>query len=521
MVVTIFLDSNFDVNTIIHLNFQLPNADTRRILVNDFDLEDNPNYLKAFLDDNEKDTALCFALLNKNDIWHKRKVFIQLYWLLNSLNGKYEISEIHLKDGLCKAKVNNIFFSDGERNFSLLTNPVYNINRVVNAFICSNQKIKVTGDKKYFLPIKQFFREISFGVLSIVLFVRIFFLNIKIIKNSSSNTIAISRAYAHITYFKQFINSNLIISEKYSIISLLRNVFSLRFWKILTYFLNTTRKNVYVGNLSIEPHAKYSKLELLTKYLQSSPMSLLYLANNLYNTKKHIISAEMLTAHSAILHFFARETNSKLTIIQTVSLHKLNNFYFNYCNNFLFESYSIYKWFFEKHNKPGNYRFEGNVYTIKGNTRDRLDKILYISQPSLKSEDLDYKIIERVGLEKKIDIRLHPRDSKKRYDGLSIPKKRSFAIEQYDMVITRTSSMAVQAIYLNTPVVYCLFDDWSKKNEHYYIPKKYFGIANDLNQLIEILKNFEKLLKDFKNYRDEFFKENQKKDLKSLEKYFN
>ena len=76
MVVNIFLDSNIDVNTIINLNFQLPNEDVKQILVNDFDLDDNPNYIKAFLDDNTKDTALCFTLLNKNDIWHKRKVFI-------------------------------------------------------------------------------------------------------------------------------------------------------------------------------------------------------------------------------------------------------------------------------------------------------------------------------------------------------------------------------------------------------------------------------------------------------------
>ena len=135
MVVNIFLDSNIDVNTIIKLNFQLPNEDVKQILVNDFNLDDNPNYIKAFLDDNRKDTSLCFALLNKNDIWHKRKVFIQLYWLLDSLNEKYRISEIHLKDGLCNARVNNIFYSDGERNFSLLTSPIYNINRVVKAFV--------------------------------------------------------------------------------------------------------------------------------------------------------------------------------------------------------------------------------------------------------------------------------------------------------------------------------------------------------------------------------------------------
>ena len=112
------MDSNIDVNTIIKLNFQLPNADIKQILVNDFDLEDNPNYIKAFRDDNTKDTGLCFALLNKNDIWHKRKVFIQLYWLLDSLNEEYTISEIHLKDGRCIAKVNNIFILMGNETLA-------------------------------------------------------------------------------------------------------------------------------------------------------------------------------------------------------------------------------------------------------------------------------------------------------------------------------------------------------------------------------------------------------------------
>jgi hypothetical protein len=519
MVVNIFLDSNFDVNTIINLNFQLPNEDVKQILVNDFDLDDNPNYIKAFLDDNTKDTALCFTLLNKNDIWHKRKVFIQLYWLLDSLNEKYKISEIHLKDGFCNARVNNIFYSDGERNFSLLTSPVYNINRVVKAFVASNQKIKVTGNKEYFLPTKQFFRELSFVALSVMLFIKIFFLNIKIIKSPSSNTIAISRAYAHAVYFKQFINSNLIISENYSIISLFRNIFSFRFWKILTYFLKTSIKNLHVGNLSIEPHAKYSKLELITKYLQSSPMTLLYLANNIEKEKKHIISAELLTAHSAILYIFAIETNSKLSIIQTVSLFKINNFYFNYCHNFLFENYSMYKWFSEKHKNPVNYKFEGNGYVKREKGREVLDEILYISQPSLKTIDLDYQIIERVNIDKKIDVRLHPRDSNNRYNGLSVQQGRSFSIDKYDMIITRTSSMAVQAIYLNTPVVYCLFDDWSRNNDLYYITNNYYGIAKNLNELITILNNYDKLIMEFEKFRKDFLNNNSKKDKFSLKKY--
>ena len=65
-----------------------------------------------------QDTGLCFALLNKNDIWHKRKVFIQLYWLLDSLNEEYTISEIHLKDGRCIAKVNNIFILMGNETLA-------------------------------------------------------------------------------------------------------------------------------------------------------------------------------------------------------------------------------------------------------------------------------------------------------------------------------------------------------------------------------------------------------------------
>ena len=519
MVVNIFLDSNIDVNTIIKLNFQLPNADIKQILVNDFDLEDNPNYIKAFRDDNTKDTGLCFALLNKNDIWHKRKVFIQLYWLLDSLNEEYTISEIQLKDGRCIAKVNNIFYSDGERNFSLLTSPIYNINRVVSAFVINNQKIKVTGKKMYFLPVKQFFRELSFVALSIMLFFKIFFLNIKIIKSSSSNTIAISRAYAHIVYFKKFIDSNLIISENYSIISLFRNIFSFRFWKILKYFLKISVKNLHVGNLSIEPHAKYSKLELITKYLQSSPMTLLYLANNIEKEKKHVISAELLTAHSAILYFFAIKTYSKLSIIQTVSLFKINNFYFNYCHNFLFENYSTYKWFFKKHKCQRNYKFEGNGYIIREKERVVLEKILYISQPSLKAIDLDYKIIQRVNIDKKIDVRLHPRDSNNRYKGLYVQQGRDFSVDKYDLIITRTSSMAVQAIYSNTPVVYCLFDDWSRNNSLYYITINYYGIAKNLNELNTILNNYDKLLMEFKKFREGFLNNNSKKDVFSLKKY--
>jgi len=521
MVVNISLDSNFDVNTIINVSYRIDNGDRKHFLVNDFDLDQNPKYVDAFLNDNKRDTALYLTLLNKNDIWHKRKVFLQLYWLLDLLIQKNNVSEIHLKDGLCKSRVNNVFYSDGERNFNLFVSPIYNINRVINAFVIDNPEVKIIGDKKYFLSLKQFFREISFFALSFIMFLKIFFLKVRLIKGSSSNVIAISRGYAHISYFNKFIESDQIILESYSITSLFKNVFSFSFWKALIYLLITSIKNIEMGRLEIEPHAKYSKLELLAKYIQSLPMTLMYLVNNKENLVKHVVSAELLTAHSAILYFFTKETNSKLSIIQTVSLFKTNNFYFNYCHYFLFESYSMYKWFSEKHDNPTNYLFEGNIYIKKDNQTISKNKILYISQPSLKSIDLDYKIVEKIILMREnVDIRLHPRDSVKRYEGLNVNQSRLLLIDEYDIIVTRTSSMAVQAIYLGLPIIFCLFDDWSMKNKHYYIPKKYFGNANNLNDIEIILNDYDRLCRTFTRFRNNFFLNNSEKDIKTLKQFF-
>ena len=112
----------------------------------------------------------------------------------------------------------------------------------------------------------------------------------------------------------------------------------------------------------------------------------------------------------------------------------------------------------------------------------------------MKAIDLDYKIIQRVNIDKKIDVRLHPRDSNNRYKGLYVQQGRDFSVDKYDLIITRTSSMAVQAIYSNTPVVYCLFDDWSRNNSLYYITINYYGIAKNLNELNTILNNYDKAL---------------------------
>ena len=89
------------------------------------------------------------------------------------------------------------------------------------------------------------------------------------------------------------------------------------------------------------------------------------------------------------------------------------------------------------------------------------------------------------------------------------------------MIITRTSSMAVQAIYLNTPVVYCLFDDWSRNNDHYYIANNYYGIAKNLDELSVILNNYDKLIIEFKKFRDGFINSSSKKDIISLRKFLN
>ena len=145
----------------------------------------------------------------------------------------------------------------------------------------------------------------------------------------------------------------------------------------------------------------------------------------------------------------------RLTITFNSLIVKKINFFF-LLFSFLFENYSTYKWFFKKHKCQRNYKFEGNGYIIREKERVVLEKILYISQPSLKAIDLDYKIIQRVNIDKEIDVRLHPRDSNNRYKGLYVQQGRDFSVDKYDLVITRTSSMAVQAIYSNTPVVYCL-----------------------------------------------------------------
>lgn len=522
MDIDVFLDDSYDVNTIINVRLKPKGRPEEVLKVNDFDLERNLNYKKAFELDNAREIHLNTALLNKNDIWHKRQVFIQLYWLLDYHHSIEEIDTLNLVDGVCNAKVNNVFYSDGERSSSLFTSPVYNINRVVNAFLKDKENIRLIGTKKRWMNLRQWIREACFFLLCFLMFFKLFLIKIKPLKKNKG-LLPISRGYAHVSYYTNVMNEEEIVEEQYGWVNVIKNLISIRFWKSLFRLIKTTRKNIRFDNLNIEPHSKYSKSELLAKFIQSLPMTLLYVNYVQVRKEQHVVSAELLTAHSSILYFFVKQDRNKLSILQTVSLFKTNNFHFNYCDYFLFESFSLFQWFYKKHNEPKNYLYEGTIHRIYHNVRTNLDKILFISQPSLKSQDIDFEILSNiVNLGKaKVEIRLHPRDASDRYKGLPVKQGRDFKIEDYDAVVTRTSSMAVQAIYQNIPIVYCLFDDWSRKNDHYYIPKEYFGNAGDLKELNGILENYSELKMKFSEFRTQFFETNSGKDINNLRAYFN
>ena len=523
MDVDVFLDDSYNVNTIINVRLK-PNGKPEKVLkVNDFDLERNLNYKKAYEIDNSRKINLNTALLNKNDIWHKRHVFIQLYWFLDYHHSSEEIDTLNLVDGVCNAKVNNVFYSDGERRYSLFTSPVYNINRVINAFLKDKDNIELVGTKKRWMNLRQWIREACFFLLCFLMFFKLFLIKIKPVKKNN-RLLAISRGYAHVSYFTNVMNEEEIVEEHYRWENLVKNLISMRFWQSLFRVVKITRKNIRFDNLNIEPHSKYSKSELLARFIQSLPMTLLYVNHIQVRKGQHVVSAELLTAHSSILYFFVKQDCNRLSIVQTVSLFKMNNFHFNYCDNFLFEDYSLYKWFSQKHDDPRNYRYEGNGYSVQNRIGRGLQKILYISQPSLKSEDVDFKIVSKVSkiCAAKLQVRLHPRDTNDRYKTLGVYQGRSdLKIEDCDLVITRTSSIAVQSIYCDIPVVFCLFDDWSRNNSHYYIPRRYFGNAMDLNMLEDIILNYQTLTSAFAEYRRSFFRQNTMKDKESLRNFLN
>ena len=522
MDIDVFVDDSYDVNTIINICLKPKCGPTEVIRVNDFDLERNVSYKMAFKRDQAREIRLNAVLINKNDIWHKRQVFIQLYWLLDYYNSIEEIDTLNLVDGVCNSKVNNVFYSDGERSFSLFTSPVYNINRVVNAFLKDKEKIRLIGTKIRWANWRQGMREVCFFLLCFLMFFKLFFIKIKPLK-INNGLLPISRGYAHVSYYTNVISLEEIVEEKYGCVNVFKNVISIKFWKSLFRLVESALNNLKFDNLAIEPYSNYSKSELLAKFIQSLPMTLLYVYYVQFRKEQHVVSAELLTAHSSILYFFVKQDCNQLSVLQTVSLFKTNNFHFDYCDNFLFENHSLYKWFSHKHDHPVNYRYEGNGYAIKSRIGTGLNKILYISQPSQKSEDIDFKIVSKVSkiYGSKLQVRLHPRDTNDRYKIIGVDQGRSdLRIDDYDLVITRTSSMAVQAVYFDIPVVFCLFDDWSRNNSHYYIPTNYYGNAMDLNMLGEIIQNYQKLTSEYSEYRESFFSRNSMKDKESLRKYF-
>ena len=327
MVIEINISKIKDVNTIINLRLIKSNKILKTIRVNDYNLTKNLNYTDAFLKDNKQNNIFCLTRFHRNDIWHKRKVFIKLYWLLDELYLEYKFKQIYISDGICNSDNSNIFFSDGERNFNLFTSSIYNVNQVVDSLRFSYPNIEKVGKNKHYLLLIQKIRKLSFIVLCFVYFFKIFFLSIPK-KYVGNNVLAISRAYAHKSYFEKFINY--VISEKYSLFSFISNVFSKDFWIIFFYIIKFSKQNLIISNLNIEPNSNYCFYELLAKYIQSIPSTFLYLILNKKLKINHIVSGEILTAHSTILYFFAKMNDSKMSIVQTVSLFKDNNFYFNY-----------------------------------------------------------------------------------------------------------------------------------------------------------------------------------------------
>ncbi|SHL93246.1 polysialyltransferase family glycosyltransferase [Mucilaginibacter sp. OK098] len=233
-----------------------------------------------------------------------------------------------------------------------------------------------------------------------------------------------------------------------------------------------------------------------------------------------VISTEQLTTYPYWLSKAARERQLKSLQIQTTLLNPLEHADFVRADKFLFYDEGLLQAFSIKNpllkHKFDYWGFLKTNDTGLSNKNKTLNKIIYFTQPyEYESEDEIITFI--IQMEKEFGfrllIKLHPRDQFSRFKKfaeriLSKDVSMNTMRDQFDLAITRTSTIGLDCFINDLPVIFCVMSETGKKISATFLDKQYLGYISSFEGIKGLFANYNDFLNYFYKYNDTFKKKN-------------
>jgi predicted glycosyltransferase len=191
---------------------------------------------------------------------------------------------------------------------------------------------------------------------------------------------------------------------------------------------------------------------------------------------------------------------------------------FVFCDLFLFYSEKTLTEFTKLNkNISSKLKFWGYLKASTQNNKEytHLKKAIYFTQPY--EYEIEDEILTLLNSTEnlKVYLKLHPRDDVNRFKPYNnlivIDKTKPFDayIPDFDLAITRVSSVGLECILYGIPTIYCLHSSSAKKVVADYIDQSFTdGISYNIDGLKKILDNYAQLSNSFALFRSAFIKQN-------------
>jgi hypothetical protein len=159
------------------------------------------------------------------------------------------------------------------------------------------------------------------------------------------------------------------------------------------------------------------------------------------------------------------------------------------------------------------------IYNLKKNNASKLGSVLFATQPH--ESEVNQMIIETlVNAGKKLGfvtvVRKHPRDMKEysltenQHLVFSTEAELYHQLAKSDLVVSRTSTILEECIYIGVPYLSCLFSSKDRAYSAGYLEPESGLITNDSSQLEQALSEYNQLKKDFKAWRQQYLRDFKK-----------
>jgi hypothetical protein len=234
-----------------------------------------------------------------------------------------------------------------------------------------------------------------------------------------------------------------------------------------------------------------------------------------------VISTEQLTTYPYWLSRAASEKNLKSLQVQTTLLNPFEQAEFVRTDKFLFYDEGLLQALSIK-NPSSKHKFDYWGFlkineNVLANKVKSLKKVVYFTQP-YEFEYEDEIITLLIQMEGKYGyqmfLKVHPRDQHSRFKKFGVNRilenkvSMNEITSQFDLAVTRTSSIGIDCFINNLPVIFCVLSESARKTSATFLDKKYSGYITSIEGVEPILLNYEAFLNYFYSYSEKFKKKN-------------